>query len=65
MALAYAYNLIFTTSVGLATMIPIHPVANAANILTPSDGFSPGFISPAIKFLTGRYSPILKPANII
>lgn len=39
------------------------PVARPAEIFVKRDGFSPGFSSPAIKFLTGTYRPILNPAN--
>jgi hypothetical protein len=53
-----------TTSVGFATEIPIAPVQRAANIFVVRVGFSPGFNSPAIMFLTGIYRPILRPAKI-
>ena len=40
------------------------PVVRPANILTNKVGFSPGFNSPAIIFLTGMYIPILIPAKM-
>jgi hypothetical protein len=64
-ALAYAYILTLTTSVGFATEIPMAPVHKAARILVLRVGFSPGLSSPAIIVLTGIYKPILRPAKRI
>ena len=44
---------IFTTSVGLATEIPIAPVVIPANIFYKSVGFTPGAKGPVIVSLTG------------
>jgi hypothetical protein len=59
----YACILILTKSVGFATEIAIVPVAIAVAIFYKSDGYSPSFSGPVIRFLTGIYKPTRNPAN--
>jgi len=59
-----AYNLTFTTSVGLATQIPIAPVVKAAKIFLYS-GISPLKSLATYKDLTVSYRPILNEAKTI